>query len=352
MLYLLHDPSSPLNDPTPLTAVEHIIADKMIAEDATRARHEATHPKKPKYDYRVPQAASCETSFRHSHWKARRARVHQCLESAGESTFALDRFAQCGSGCVVEMTGNGDKVRLKACYCHSKHCEPCMRSKGNKIAGNLRDRLSLEANGRYRFITLTLKHRPQPLAMQIKRLYQAFKKMRNYREWKESQHGGAAMLEVKYEAQTGFWHPHLHLVSEGNFLHKRELSAMWKQATGDSYIVDIRQMKDSKEVAHYVTKYISKGTSPTVWEIASVAQEWILATKGVRTMLTYGTWRGFKLLKIKDDGLEWKPVTSLIALYNAIAAGEVWALNLIKRLEEKRMAPEAKKPPDPRLFEN
>jgi hypothetical protein len=307
---------------------------------------------KPKFDYVVPQAAKCETSFRHSHWAARRQVVHAALESAGTSVFALDRFAQCGSGCMIEMTARGERVRLKACYCHSKHCEPCMRAKGNKIAANLRERLSVEAEGRYRFITLTLKHTKQPLAVQLARLYKAFKKMRSYPEWKESQHGGAAMLEVKYDAPTGFWHPHLHLVSEGNFLHKRDLCAMWKQATGDSFIVDIRQMKDTKEVAHYVTKYISKGTSPSVWSIQSVAQEWIVATKGVRTMATYGTWRGFKLLAVKDDGLEWKPVASLISLYAGIEAGEEWAMRLLVRLEEKRLAREKSKPPQMVLIEN
>lgn len=345
MLYLMHDPSSSDHGPTPLNAAEEIHA-------ATAEFHVPRPPPKPRYEYRVQKAAMCETNFRHSHWRNRRRVVRDALASAGASTFQLDAFENCGSACMIEMTKGGEKVRLRAAYCHSKHCEPCMRAKGNKIAANLRNKLSDENTGRCRFITLTVRHSKRPLQMQIRKLYADFKKMRGFKEWRESQYGGAAMLEVKFDPATGEWHPHLHVISEGKFLHKRDLVAMWHRATGDSYIADIRQMQDKAEVCHYVTKYISKGTSPSVWEIQSVAQEWIIASRGVRTMATYGTWRGFKLLQTTDTGEEWKPVASLIALYNAIAAGEEWALRLIKRLEERRLGPEKHKPPQMVLFEN
>lgn len=352
MLQILPDGSSPLRPPNPLNDLEIL----MLEQQDEYARLNPQPPPAPntkkKYDYRVPQAARCETNFRHSHWKQRRELVASHLASAGLNTFALDRFAQCGSGCVIEVTRNSERVRLKACYCHSKHCEPCMRAKGNKIAANLRKRLGDTATGTCRFITLTIRHTKKPLLDQIRHLYASFKRLRQFREWKESQYGGAAMLEVKYDEKTGYWHPHLHIISEGQFLHKRDLSALWKKATGDSYIADIRAMKDTAEVAHYVTKYISKGTSPSVWQIASVAQEWILASKGVRTMATFGTWRGFALLQVTDDGEEWKPVTTMIKLYEAIERNELWAMRLMQRLEEKRLAREKSKPPQAVLFEN
>jgi Replication protein len=328
---------------------DFVVVDNLVTH---KSKLKPDGTKKVPYDYRVQAAAKCETNFRHSHWKQRRKRVMECLASAGNSTFALDRFAQCGSNCIIEMTKNGEKIRLTACYCHSRHCEPCMRAKGNKMAANLRRRLGEEPCGNYRFITLTIKHTRKPLTEQIRHLYTSFKKMRSHVEWKESQWGGAAMLEVKYDEKSGQWHPHLHIISEGNFLHKRDLTRMWKAATGDSFIADIRAMKDSKEVAHYVTKYISKGTSPCVWDIESVAQEWIIASKGVRTMATYGTWRGFKLLEVTDTGDEWKPVTSLIKLYEGIEANEEWAMRLLVRLEEKRLAREKSKPPQMVLFPN
>jgi hypothetical protein len=352
MLYLSHETSSDEFQPTPLNDLEQLLVEQQEEHERLNPPPPPPPPKKPAYDYRVPQAAKCETSFRHSYWQARREKIRDCLESAGQSKFAIDRFAQCGSGCVVEMTRNGEKIRLKACYCHSKHCEPCMRAKANKITANLRSRLEENPSEEYRFVTLTLKHTHKPLAEQIQKLYGSWRKMRGYKEWKNTQWGGAAMLEVKYDEKTGMWHPHLHIISEGIFLHKRDLSEMWKQATGDSYITDIRAMKDRKEVAHYVCKYITKGTSPTVWNIPSVAQEWIIASKGVRTMATYGTWRGFRLLQVTPDGEEWKPVTTLIKLYEAIERGEDWAMIMLKRLDERKLSAEKHKPPDLGLFPN
>jgi hypothetical protein len=227
-----------------------------------------------------------------------------------------------------------------------------MRAKGNKIAANLKARLKQQPDGRYRFITLTLKHSKQPLAFQIQKLYSSFKKLRNSKAWKLSQNGGAALLEVKYNPEKGEWHPHLHIISEGYFLDKRDLAEQWQKATGDSCIVDIRAMKDGDEVAHYVTKYVAKGTSPSVWDTASAAQEWILASRGVRTLATFGTWRGFKLLQVTADAEAWKPVTTLVNLYAAIERNEAWAMGLLKRLDERRLAKEKTKPPQPVLFEN
>lgn len=352
MLQILPDGSSPVRQASPLNDLEILLLEQQEEYERINPPPPPQPKKKPVYDYRVPQAARCETNFRHSHWKARREQVASCLASAGLNTFALDRFAQCGSGCVIEVTKNSEKVRLKACYCHSRHCEPCMRAKANKITANLRTRLGDNSDGRHRFITLTIRHSRRPLREQIAKLYASFRKMRNYPEWQASQFGGCAMLEVKYSKGTGHWHPHLHLISEGLWLDKRDLVRMWKAATGDSFIADIRDIPTAKDVCHYVCKYVSKGTSGDVWDIASVAQEWILASKGVRTMLTYGTWRGFRLLQVADNGEQWKPVTTMIKLYEAIERNEIWAMRLIQRLEEKRLAREKSKPPQPVLFPN
>lgn len=333
--------------------LEDSIPEYATPSEAAAIRWKAAHPTEKKtYNYQVAQAAMCETSFRHSHWKIKRALVDAALESAGASTFELDRFRNCGSACTIETSPSTKKIRLRASYCKSRHCEPCMRAKANKIAGNLRNRLEQQPDGRYRFITLTLKHNTAPLQQQIRRLYAAFKKLRRSGPWADSQRGGAAALEVKWKPETGRWHPHLHIISEGDFLHKRDLSNGWLSATGDSSIVDIRQLDSAKDAAHYVAKYVTKGTNAEVWHQQSVAQEWIIATKGVRTVATYGTWRGYKLLQVTEEVTDWRPVSTLIELYNAIGRGEEWAMAMMTRLDERRLAREKNKPPEPRLFEN
>ena len=119
-----------------------------------------------------------------------------------------------------------------------------------------------------------------------------------------------------------------------------------------SSIVDIRQLDSAKDAAHYVAKYVTKGTNAEVWHTQSAAQEWILAMKGVRTVLTYGTWRGYKLLQVKEEAKDWTPITSMIELCAACDRHEEWAIALMLQLDEKRLAREKHKPPDPHLFEN
>lgn len=351
MLSLSHSSTS-TNSRTPQQIAKDMGPDYVVVDGLVthQSRIKDGAPKK-KYVYNVPMAAPCETIFRHSCWQVKRTLVLEALASAGASTFELDRFVQCGSNCTVERSPSLKRYRLRACYCHSRHCEPCMRAKANKIAGNLKDRLALEPDGRYRFITLTLKHSDAPLREQITRLYASFKKMRSYPAWAESQRGGAVALEVKYKPETGRWHPHLHIISEGDFLHKRDLSNDWLKATGDSSIVDIRQLDSAKDAAHYVAKYVTKGTNGEVWHVPSAAQEWICAMKGVRTVLTYGTWRGYKLLQVKDAAKDWIPMWTLKEIYAAIEHGEAWAIEVMSGLEEKRLAREKSKPPERGLFE-
>ena len=330
MLSLTHDVSSSDRTITPLNAAEEIHA------WVTRNEPPPAPPKKA-FSLHIQPATKAETHFRHSFWKAKRAMVRAALESTGLQPFALDRFDQCGGECIVEYSVEAGKHRLKANYCHSRHCEPCMRAKANKLAANLRNRLNENPESVYRFVTLTLKHRNEPLADQIKRLYMSFRKLRAMKFWKTSQRGGAAMLEVKWIAKTRMWHPHLHVITEGDWIDKYELSRGWLQATGDSPIVDIRALPDSKAVAHYVCKYVAKGTNTEVWHDVDARQEWILALRGVRMCLTYGTWRGYGLMQTTEKYFDWKPVWSLSDLARAAAAGETAALLLYCKLDGWKM---------------
>ena len=280
-------------------------------------------------------ASTDETLFRHSNWKDKRARVLAALKHAGTGANAIDAFQQCGADCTVEYCKEEKKYRLRAQYCHCRHCEPCARAKGNLLTANLRKRLETQADGRYRFITLTLRHRDDNLRPQIERLYQSFRALRASKLWKGSQRGGCAILEVKWDPDTGLWHPHLHVISEGDFIHQADLSNAWLKITGDSSIVDIRALSAGKDAAHYVAKYVSKGTNNEVWWNDSAAVEWIHATKGVRTAATFGTWRGFALLDHLPDAGTWTRIGSLDQIYSHAREGQVYAVRLLDTLAKE-----------------
>jgi hypothetical protein len=278
----------------------------------------------------VEPADPQELSFRHSGWWQTRARIRTHLANSGWNAFKLDRWDQCGSACVAEWSPSLQRHRLRANYCHSRHCRPCSRAKGTRLALNLRARLAERPRGRYRFVTLTLVNSHKDLGGEIARLYAAFKQLRTRQIWK-SQRGGCFILEVKWTQERG-WHPHLHIITEGDWIPQNELSQEWYKVTGDSYIVDVRPLSTTYDPADYVAKYVTKGVNAEVWQSDDAAQEWISASKGVRAAATFGDWRGFALCRQPAQANDWQPVGRLTKILAAARAAEPWALAIVKSL--------------------
>lgn len=306
-------------------------------------------PKESKTEYREAEPIHPhEEWFRHHYWKAKREIVRKSLQNSGWSHQAVSNFDNCGAECVIEYSKEEGKYRVRGSYCKCRHCEPCMRAKANLLSANLHKRLTEKPNGRYRFITLTLRHTDTPLKDQVKRLYTSFRKLRNGKLWRKSQRGGAAVLEIKWSKDSRKWHPHLHVISEGDFIDQKSLSGAWHSATGDSQIVDIRQLSSEKDAAHYVAKYMSKGVNNEVWNDEEAASEWISATKGTRMCLTFGTWRGYGLLKRSKDKGDWVAVDLLRHVASRARGGDTVAINLLLILEDKcQYNPGRKRPPKP-----
>jgi hypothetical protein len=294
-------PPSPMQALRPLNAPEGIFGQplprKKKPEDPRPPRERSAEADKRLdrmfafYEHMAPNAEPAEIRWRHAYWSEKRQKVRTALSSTGSSEKMLHNFDNCGSYAVTEWSDSLQKRRLKSYTCRCRHCEPCARTKANRIAAALRERLGGDGGvprrdgvvrgravgttgsaaadragapgDRFRFITLTLKHSAAPLADQIKKLYRSFKKLRGFKPWKKSQRGGAFILEVKHNGTH--WHPHLHVISEGGFLDKDLLSKLWHRATGDSYIIDIRKLDRANDVAAYVAKYITKSTSESVW---------------------------------------------------------------------------------------
>jgi hypothetical protein len=288
--------------------------------------------------------------FRHHNWAEKRKVVRQALADADTTISGLIHFDNCGAGCQVEYSKEKGKYRIVGSYCHNRHCEPCMRAKSACITHNLREQLKKQQAKQHRFITLTKLHNDAPLKQQIKQLYAQYKKLRATPEWKKTQKGGAATLEVKWIPGSKKWHPHLHIITEGHSLSTYTLSALWKQITGDSFIVDIRLISADKDVAYYVGKYVTKGTNDAVWQEPAVAAEWVRSVKGVRMCATFGTWRGFKLLhREKEKPGEWVHIASLPSICRRARSGDEWAiLILMDSLEPMRYDPHKKRSPKPK----
>lgn len=301
--------------------------------DPTRPRYKPVERDHKPNPFRQPIAEPDELEFRHMNWSAQRQTVRGALTSCGTSERAIERFDNCGAECLVEWSDELQRYRLRASYCRNRHCRPCQKAKASLVAANLKSKLAAGAKqdgDRFRFITLTLRHTDKPLRDQIKNLYRHFALLRKTKLWTQSQRGGTFQLEVSLN-DRGEWHPHLHIIAEGDFIKQDKLANHWMQITGGSFKVDVRAIKSGNDAAAYVAKYICKGVADNVWADRSKAQEWVTSTRGLRTCATFGTWRSFKLLSHDPctEAKDWKPVALLSQICRQARAGSLADLNML-----------------------
>jgi hypothetical protein len=278
-------------------------------------------------EYACQPASAWETAFRHSGWKHRRRLVFQHLGRLHSSSAKLDAFCNCGSAAWVQHSRKADRFRIAANFCHHRLCDPCARARANNIARNVAAHIGQK---KVRFITLTIRHNRNPLRDQIDRLYKCFAQLRRRNAWLAHVEGGAAFLEVKWKPESKQWHPHLHCIVEGAYFPQRDLARDWYAVTGDSFIVDVRDIHEPKEAAAYCAKYATKGVDNAVFEHADALDEYGLAIRGRRLCATFGSWRGLKLESLPEDPGDWRNVCSLDELMEALKDAEPWAIALWK----------------------
>lgn len=267
--------------------------------------------------------------FRHSGWAHNRRQVRAALLASATRPRAITRFDLCGSNPWVARDASDEgRLIVIADHCRSRWCVPCAKAKAQIVAANIRAKLGGEP---IRFLTLTLRHRAVRLRDEIKRIYASFRRLRALPLWRSHVTGGAAILEVKRAMHADRWHVHLHILFHGTYVPQRAISAAWHAITGDSYIVDIRLLRDAGRAATYVTKYVTKPYSTNALGRPEVMAELIDALHGTRVLLTFGSWRGYKLTKPLKD-VQYVPIVPLSVLYSMANAGNEAAILLRNEL--------------------
>ena len=268
--------------------------------------------------------------FRHSGWQRTRTLVRNSLMRTQQSVSRIVNWDNCGYGAyVLQSEADPSRFRIAGSNCHDRFCTPCAKLRSQCIANALheaaRDRV-------VRFVTLTLKHRTEPLATTLDRLYDSFAKLRRTKLWKKCVHGGAAFVEIKWIENSEQWHPHLHVICMGSFLPQPKLRAQWFSITGDSHIVDVRLVRDKVEMTRYVTKYVTKFLSNSFVNRPSLLDEAVSAMCARRLCLTFGSWRGILLTK-DDSSFEWVNLGSLNDWVSRAVRGELEALQVLCYLD-------------------
>jgi len=281
------------------------------------------------YSSDEPQPDRCVT-FRHSGWAPRRAKIRRALIANGQTGRSLERFDHCGeSAWIMRADGHDNIYALRSSTCRCRWCEPCSQEKRRIIQSNVVSKLK----GRHlRFLTLTLKGRPDSLSDQLDRIVACFRKLRQAKEVRPYMTGGVFFFEVTYNEKARLWHPHLHILFEGNYIDYRVLKRLWLLITNDSYVLDIRPVGNSATAAGYIAKYAGKPVDSHIIACESALNECIRSFVGRRTFNVFGSWRGLDLSKNPESTYEWLPVAPLSEIMDRAAQGEPWARSVLSSL--------------------
>lgn len=268
----------------------------------------SSHPQKPSADdehcddpgaWRNPDSIPWE----HRGWQPTRRRVYASMCRVGVPVARKHAFWTCGDRVHVMKDGESGEIDVWTEKCHDRFCLRCGQLRSRKIAEAM-EGLMRPAQDRLMFITLTIRGRPSDsLQSMLDRLREGWKELRRLKGWSNHVRGGACMLEVKWSPTSGgHWHPHYHIVCEGEWIDPAWLSAAWKLITRDSDQVNVQRITEPRKALGYVTKYASKPLDSSFTMRAYLLDEAMRTLKGVRLAACFGTWHGTPLARLTEKG--------------------------------------------------
>jgi len=201
---------------------------------------------------------------------------------------------------VLKSTGTVAVVPIR---CRDRLCPLCAHRRAAEAAE--RFGRAVRAMGAARHIVLTVASIEAPLKDQLDELRRAMRRLRSQHRWSRLVDGGVYSIEITRNRQTGRWHPHVHVIADGDYYHQRDLTADWQMAlrSGTLWsavaksqppIVHISAVHNRNQLARYIAKYISKPADIASWPHDAIAQ-YASALRGVRMLHAFGSLHGVKL---------------------------------------------------------
>ena len=212
-----------------------------------------------------------------------------------------ERLAGCSSTVLITHSMAAGTTRPWMPRCNSRLCPFCGQSKARKVADKLHALITRMDAPRH--VTLTYRSNTNPLRLQLKQLRAAAANMRRSPLWKKHVLGGSYSIEVTRNAETGLWHPHLHLIIDGTYMPQKLLARLWADVMPGGEHVWITKVDDARNAAWEVAKYIGKPPLVKGWPAAAI-REFAQATHGTRMIQTFGLFFNEKL-----DADEEEPLT-------------------------------------------
>lgn len=251
--------------------------------------------------------------------ESERSRWLEIIPKIETTTSTILRHQQCGSQAWVQYSPSRTTRRIISNTCKLRVCPACRRAIQQSLADRLWWAIGEPKKNEWKFVTLTLKHSSAPLDHQLAFLKKSFRKLRQRKLWRTHVQHGWALLELARNEETNTWHPHLHCIVRCNYIPQASLSKAWESITHGSKIVDIRIVKNSKQAAKYVAKYVGKPPDESVLTNLELASEYYHAIKGSRLLIGFGRARPDLPDKVEDghpdDWIYESTLASLLASY-------------------------------------
>lgn len=204
----------------------------------------------------------------------------------------LSQLEACCRSPSAHFEPDTGRIVLHEHRCKHRLCPRCARFRARDLAARTLAMMHLLDSPR--FITLTLASSDAPLRSQLRELSDSFARLRRSKLWKAKVTGGVQFIECTYNWSRDQWHPHLHILADGQYIPQAQLSDAWKTASAGSSIVDIRKVHSARSAANYVAKYVSKTTSVAHLPDERIA-EWAMQVRSLRLTQTFGRLHAMKL---------------------------------------------------------
>lgn len=220
------------------------------------------------------------------HWRDRHRIIASLMQDPLQGLQPLARrLSTCGNGASIFIDPDKSKPSAWISRCGSKLCPFC----SNARTANTRDELLplILKHGCQRIMILTIRSTDLSLPDQITKLLTAFKRLRHRKLWRDKITGGVRVIEFTMNEQTRRWHPHIHLLFRGQYIHQPLVKRAWKEITVDSSIVHISKVNNAQGMVAELAKYLGKPQHIATLSPSEI-RHYARATKGLRMIQTFG----------------------------------------------------------------
>jgi len=194
-------------------------------------------------------------------------------------------MSQCADSLHLYFSTERGEVREYIHTCKARLCPLCGRRRSAHVAAQMLPMVSTMTRPRH--LVLTVQSRHADLRSQLTDLVRWFKLLRRTSFWKQNVTQGVYTIEATINERTGLWHPHLHIIFDGQYLPVKRIQFLWHQITDGSEIVWIEEAYSKPGLVQELCKYIGKPQKSEHWTDTQLC-EYALAVRGARMVQTFG----------------------------------------------------------------